>query len=110
MADHCVLRKAQLFGEPLRPGKSGATRLADVGWDPIIRGWANYHRNQVADDVLGKVDHRKRCGGTLPDFCLTAAGRISATGSSICWLELSRLALEAFHAVLLIGDNLTGER
>ena len=52
----------------------------------------------------------KQCGGTLPDFCLTAADRISATGSSLCWLELSRLALEAFHAVLLIGDNLTGER
>lgn len=25
--------------------------------NPIIRGWANYHRNQVADDVFRTVDH-----------------------------------------------------
>lgn len=25
--------------------------------NPIIRGWANYHRNQVASDTFGKVDH-----------------------------------------------------
>ena len=25
--------------------------------NPIIRGWANYHRNQVADDIFRKVDH-----------------------------------------------------
>lgn len=25
--------------------------------NPIIRGWANYHRNQVASETFGKVDH-----------------------------------------------------
>ena len=25
--------------------------------NPIIRGWANYHRNQVAGDIFRKVDH-----------------------------------------------------
>ncbi|MES0100652.1 group II intron reverse transcriptase/maturase [Mesorhizobium sp. M0019] len=25
--------------------------------NPVIRGWANYHRNQVAAETFGKVDH-----------------------------------------------------
>ena len=25
--------------------------------NPMIRGWANYHRNQVANDAFRKVDH-----------------------------------------------------
>ncbi|MBJ7412356.1 MAG: group II intron reverse transcriptase/maturase [Phenylobacterium sp.] len=25
--------------------------------NPVIRGWANYHRNQVASETFGKVDH-----------------------------------------------------
>jgi RNA-directed DNA polymerase len=39
-----------------------AAKMAKQEWvietlNPIIRGWANYHRNQVAGDAFRKVDH-----------------------------------------------------
>jgi RNA-directed DNA polymerase len=39
-----------------------AAKMAKQEWvietlNPIIRGWANYHRNQVAHDTFRKVDH-----------------------------------------------------
>lgn len=39
-----------------------AAKMAKQEWvietlNPIIRGWVNYHRNQVANDTFRKVDH-----------------------------------------------------
>jgi RNA-directed DNA polymerase len=39
-----------------------AVKMAKQEWviatlNPMIRGWANYHRNQVANDAFRKVDH-----------------------------------------------------
>lgn len=49
------------FQRKVRAIIKGATSMAQgelIGrLDPVIRGWANYHRNQVAKETFEKVDH-----------------------------------------------------
>ena len=54
-------KNVQAFLRKVRAIIKGA-KMAKQEWviktlNPIIRGWANYHRNQVANDTFRKVDH-----------------------------------------------------
>lgn len=40
----------------IRGAKTTKQETVIVKLNPIIRGWANYHRNQVAKEIFGKVD------------------------------------------------------
>ena len=52
-----VLTFMRKIREVVKEAKTAKQETVIARLNPIIRGWANYHRNQVAKDTFGKVDH-----------------------------------------------------